>query len=353
MLVCHRNLLLSSVLSILAGSFAGWAEAADLDALQYVPVKTVPLAGKTIRRLSDGDTLHPAFSPDGRYLAFTRVIVKDKTELTEAGYLDLKTGKTIILLDAKTSAQYAVYASFIYRIKWLDKTHIEFWVSDGDVDTAVLTYDITRNQQIAKRYVGAEADMPSQEHEAVAKQYAAAFLEIKPYLPGMLQQGTHLPPDKWVFQKNYARQDNHVWLIDRKSNTHRVLLELPEEGHSTFRSAIARGDAFLLVVAYQDIVSLVLVNKKGARIIDRLATKNYQQVYARRFGAKTDVYFVVHTGHVRTRSPAHFYRWNKRGIQKLETDPDFIEADVSKDGKKMAIVSWQGDKRVVCVIKTE
>ena len=351
--VRHRNLLLTCALVVVASPLAGWAEVASLDTLQYNPVKTAPLTGKTVRRLSDGDTLHPTFSPDGRYLAFTRVIAQDNTELTEAGYLNLATGKTTILLNAETSKEYAVYASFIYLIKWISNTRIEFWVSDGDVDTAVLTYDITQNKKIAQRYVGGEEDIPTKEHEAVATQFGAAFPEIKPHLSGMLQQGTHVSPDKWVFQKNYSGQDNHVWLIDRKNNTHRVLLELPDEGISTFRYAIARGNAFLLVVGYQNTVSLVLVDKKGARIIDRFATENYQQVYAKQLGSESNVFFVVHTGHVRTRNPAHFYRWNKHGIRKLKIGSDFIEADVSKDGKKVAVVSWQGDKRVVRIIETE
>jgi len=347
-----RNLLLTCALVVFAFPLTVWAEAVGFDALKYNPVKTLPLEGKTVRRLSDGDTLHPTFSPDGRYLAFTRVIDQGNTELTEAGYLNLETGKTIILLDAETSKQYAVYSSFIYRIKWISNTRIEFWVSDGDVDTSVLTYDITQNKEIAQRYVGMEEDLPTKEHEAVAIQFAAAFPDIKPHLSGMLQQGTHVPPDKWVFQKNYAKQDDHVWLIDRKNNTHRVLLELPDKGVSTFRSAIARGNAFLLVVGFQNMVSLVLVDKKGARIIDRFATENHQQVHAKQLGNESNVFFVVQTGHVRTRNPAHLYHWDKHGIRKLDTGPDFIEADVSKDGKKMALVSWQGDKRVVRVIDT-
>ena len=352
--VRYRNLLLTCALVVVASPLAVWAGAASLDALQYNPVKTAPLEGKTVRLLSDGDTLHPTFSPDGRYLAFTRVIAQGNTELTEAGYLNLATGKTTVLLNAETSKEYAVYSSFIYRIEWISNTHIEFWVSDGDVDTAVLTYDITQNKKVAQRYVGGgEGDLPTKEHEAVATQFAAAFPEIKQHISGMLQQGIHVPPDKWVFQKNYSGQDDHVWLIDRKNNTHRVLLELPDEGVSTFRSAIARGDAFLLVVGYQNTVSLVLVDKKGARIIDRFATENYQQVRVKQLGSEGNVFFVVHTGHVRTRNPAYFYRWNKHGIRKLKTGSDFIEADVSKDGKKVAVVSWQGDKRVVRVVETE
>jgi len=350
--VRHRILLLTCALVVVASPLVGWAEAAGLDALQYTPVKTSPLVGKTVRRLSDGDTLHPTFSPNGRYLAFTRVIAQDNSELTEAGYLNLETGKTTVLLDAKTSKQYAVYSSFIYRIKWTSNTRIEFWVSDGDVATTVLIYDITQNKEIAQRDVGVEEDMPTKEHEALATQFGAGFPNIKLHLSGMLQQGTHVPPDKWVFQKNYAKQDNHVWLIDRKNNTHRVLLELPDEGIFTFRYAIARGNAFLLVVGYQNTVSLVLVDKKGARIIDRFATENYQQVHAKQLGNESNVFFVVQTGHVRTRNSAHFYHWNKHGIRKLDTGPDFIEADVSKDGKKMAVVSWQGDKRVARVIDT-
>ena len=53
----------------------------------------IEIAGKTIAAIENGDIIHPTFSSDSKRLAFSKVIVKNKEELTEIGVLDLQTKK--------------------------------------------------------------------------------------------------------------------------------------------------------------------------------------------------------------------------------------------------------------------
>ncbi len=139
---------------------------------------------------------------------------------------------------------------------------------------------------------------PTPSQTKAAKQFANAFPEIKEHLAGMLQQGVQVSPGRWVFQKDYANQDNHVWLIDTNKNTHRPPVKLPAKlWHFALRGVIVRKDALLLVLARFKEISLVLVDAKGARVIDRMLTKKYQDVSARQSGGEKETYFVVHTGH--------------------------------------------------------
>ena len=329
------------------------AEAPYLAGLTYQPVKSVKFTGNTVQTLNRGDTLHPVFSPNGRYLAFTRVVVRDETEFGEAGYLDLVTGKTTILLDANSSKKYAVYSSFVYHIAWLDNSRVEFSISDGDVDSSIITFNVSHNKEVGLRHSGADDEaVPTKEYDELAVRFASSFPGLESHFPGMLQQGVHLPPNRWVFQKDYANQDNHVWMLDRSADRPQVLLKLPDRNwHFALRQVIARGKDLLLVIAHENSVSLVLLDKKGVRIIDRLPTDNHQSVTARQMGGKHDVYFTVSSGHVRTRDPAFLYRWNEGGLRKLVTRNNIIEADVSANGKHAALVSWEGERRVIEVAR--
>jgi len=341
------------VLALSAHAPTVLAEAQFIEALPQSAIKKEPLKAKLVRRLDQGDTLHPTFSPDGRYIAFTRVVIRNDTELAETGYLDLRTGKSVILLGADSTSKLSVYKAFVYNIRWLDTYRVEFSISDGDVDSTIVTFEIPSNKMVAQRASGADEEaMAKPEHLALAKQYAEVFPEIRDYLPDMFRQAVNVAPGRWVFQKNYANQDDHVWLVDAKANTHRVLVKLPEEGwHYGLRHAISRGNDLVLVLAREGSVYLVLVDSKLARIVDRFPVENYQSVYAVQAGNTQNRYFTVHTDHVRTRQPARLYRWDKRGVQRMETGKEIIEADVSKDGKLAALVSWQGDKRVVEVLR--
>jgi len=341
--------LLSLLLACFANSSLVLAEAPVFGNLPTALLKSTPFKGKLLSRLDEGDTLHPTFSPDGRYLAFTRVVVRNDIELAETGYRDLHNGKSTILLGADSTSDFAVYKAFVYAILWTDARHVEFSISDGDVDSTIVTFEIPSNKIVAQRSLEAgEGDIPSAEHEALAKQFAAAFPEMRDYLAGTFQQGARVSPGRWVFQKNYANQDNHVWLVDAKASTHRVLVRLPDKGwHYALRGAVAHGNDLVLVLASEGAVYLVSIDGKGARIIDRYEVENYQSVYVDTLGNAQNPYFVIHTDHVRTRQPARLYKWDQGGIQRLQTGKDIIEADVSRDGRKAALVSWQGDKRIV------
>jgi hypothetical protein len=349
----HRRVLATSlVILFLAGVLSARARADGPDGLPYVPVKTSLLAGKAIGRLHDHDTVHPTFSPNGRYAAFSRVVVMGKTEYAEAGYLDLDTGKATVLMGADASREFAVYGAFIYRIQWLDNRRVEYRVSDGDVDSSLVTYDVTSNKQVALRHMSADEDVPGKEEQAAASRFGAAFPGLAPHLAGILQQGTRLPRDRWVFQKNYAGQDNHVWIIDGQDRSHRVLLRLPDAGwHFAFRGAVARGSAIVLVVAHGNSVYLVQADSSGTRVIDRTTTANDHDVWARQLGGTRDVYFTVHTGNIRDRAPAFLYRWNEQGVQRLKTTRRIVEVDVSADGGRAALVSWEGKRRVVDILR--
>lgn len=325
------------------------ADVPFLDSLPTATLESIPFKGKLLRRLDDGDTLHPTFSPDGRYVAFTRVVVRNKIELAETGYLDLQTGNSTILLGANETGDLAVYKAFVYGIRWTDARHVEFSISDGDVDSTIVTFEVPSNKKIAHRGLGAgEGDFAGPEHQALGKQYAAVFPEIRDHLPEMFRQGEHVSKYRWVFQKNYANQDNHVWQVDSKTNTHRVLVRLPDKGwHFALRGAIARGKDLALVLAREGSVYLVSIDGMGARLIDRVDVEKYQSVSVDRLGNEQHPYFAIHTDHVRTRKPAYLYRFEKGGIQRFKTDKQIIEADISRDGRRAALVSWQGDRRVV------
>jgi len=107
-----------------------------------------PVAGPSIfsneiiARIDDGDFVHPAFSPDGTRLAYAKVVVRDKTEFAEVYVREISSGRTWRLLDATTSAKYATYKAFVYRLDWTSNDRLVASISDGDVDSTQVEFDV-------------------------------------------------------------------------------------------------------------------------------------------------------------------------------------------------------------------
>src|SRR5215210_1203001 len=99
-----KVVLFVSLLLLAAATLAQTGRAPTPDpftAFKGVPVQTERLAGRPLARVSDGDFVHPALSPDGTALAYSKVLVRDKSESTEVLLLELHRRRTSILLHAK------------------------------------------------------------------------------------------------------------------------------------------------------------------------------------------------------------------------------------------------------------
>ena len=104
---------------------------------QPVPDKII-VSDSVISRIDNGDSVLPAFSPDGKQLAYVRAIVKRQTELTEVYVRDLSSGADWLLLGAETARKYAVYKAFVYNLEWASNDRLVASVSDGDVGTTLV-----------------------------------------------------------------------------------------------------------------------------------------------------------------------------------------------------------------------
>lgn len=63
--------------------------------------REVKISGGLVGTIKNGDFVHPTFSPDGKLLAYSRVLVKRDLEGTEVLLSDLSTHKQSVLLNSR------------------------------------------------------------------------------------------------------------------------------------------------------------------------------------------------------------------------------------------------------------
>src|SRR5688572_28431646 len=81
-------------------------------------VREVQLSKVVLAEFKNGDFVHPTFSPDGKVLARSRVIVRREFESTDVLLFDLSTRKDSVLLDSKRAESYATYKVFVSGMSW-------------------------------------------------------------------------------------------------------------------------------------------------------------------------------------------------------------------------------------------
>jgi WD40 repeat protein len=212
---------ISRVLSclLLSVCFVGLSE-------QFVTPATalVQSHGRTIASVTGKDLVHPTLSPDGKFLAYAEVLVQKGVENTAVRILNLDTKKSILLIDDKTAAKYKTYKSFVSDMEWSRADRLSVTISDGDVDSTMLTFNPGTRKLISTEFlepgssVGRQKKIVGQIRSVFPKVNAEA-LQKGIYRHQVLANGVVLIPGKL-----FGQEDN-LWAFDiPKKSVKRLLL---------------------------------------------------------------------------------------------------------------------------------
>lgn len=335
---------------MVAGLLPMAALASPFSALSLRPTAEIPVTGKILATLQDGDYVFPRFSPDSRYLAFSHVVLQGNTELTEIHALDLKTFEVKVLLDAKASHKFAIYKSFVSNFTWQDATTLKAGISDGDVNGIDLIFDVAAGKLVGKKPFSL-TDNASGQERALTPELEMAFSSIPgPVLANALANGFRVGNKKFIVQKNYWKQDNHVWYLDVEHKTMNRLVEIPEDWIYSLRGGFASGNAFILLVSFGQ--EAWLVQHAGGKIdlLHRFAVKNYQQTNLRVELVRGDrVLFQVSTGPDYEKRENFLFVYDKSGLRKIRETAPIYDLDVDPAGTLVCLSQWNGKKRKLVV----
>jgi hypothetical protein len=205
----------SSILSclLLSACFVGFSEQLVSPANALVQFNA-----QVITSITGKDLVHPTLSPDGKFLAYAEVLVQKGVENTAVRILNLETQKSILLIDDKTAAKYKTYKSFVSDMEWSRADRLSVTISDGDVDSTMLTFNPGTQKLISTKYLPPGGDFVQQ--EKLVKQIRSIFpkvnnevLKSRIYRRQILAHGLVLIPG------DLFDQGDNIWVfnISRKS----------------------------------------------------------------------------------------------------------------------------------------
>ncbi len=319
-------------------------------ALPPRPLADIPSAGKILVTLDDGDYVLPRFSPDARHLAFAHVVMQGETELTEIRALDLATLKTVTLLDAKGSREFAVYRSFVTGFSWQDAATLRATLSDGDVNGVHLTFNVATGKLTGKKPFSLTDDAAGGEAPAPPELVAAFPTMPPPVLANAVANGFKVGDGKYVVQKNYWQQDNHVWLLDAGRRQMTRLVDIPDAWIYSLRGAFASGNAVILLVAYGPEAWLARHAGGKLELLYRFPVRSYQQTGLRVEHAQGErVLFQVRTGPDYEKRENLLFIHDKSGLVKIRESAPIYDLDADAAGRLLALSQWQGNRRRLLV----
>ncbi|MDH4128135.1 MAG: hypothetical protein OEV44_05240 [Spirochaetota bacterium] len=324
--------------------------------LKHLKILEHKFDAKSLITFNDGDYINPRFSPDSRYLAYSKVLVENKMENTEIIVYDFEKNKSKILLDSKSAKTYAIYKTFIYSIKWLDNKLLHVKIGDGDVNSTEITFDIDTGKQIEEKRV--TLDEVDKRYKLKIQKTHNKTIEIFPDIDAQVLDSAlndrhlYVPEKGLLIQKRMAGTDSHVWYFDFESKKTEIIVKLPDIRPAyryRFGGGIIFDSSIICTVSDKPKGFLILHSKGKVRGISELPVNiNFTNLMIK-YQSKNIVAFMIKTSESDENSSNLFYLFNNKQIIRVFTLINLYDVDINSKGNRIAISYWNNGKRHILV----
>ena len=258
------------------------------------------ISGAIITTIDDGDFVHPTFSPDGKVLAYSSVLVNGDLENTEVLLHNLGTNRRSLLLSSKKAATYATYKAFVTEMKWTSAKRLAVKISDGDVDSTQLIFDPQRRRLLKERFEG--GDEP----------------ETRPLSP--------------VEQKVYQQA--------------RSLF--PHDSVNAFNGGVSFKSATVLALSRGTKTYLFLYRDEKISRLGEFDSIGYSWIEVKHVSS-SKVIFLLRTHETFDRGDNPLFIFDGTKLLRIKEYSELHDAAVDPAGRRIAYCYWAGDKRHIAV----
>lgn len=311
------------------------------------------IADKTIAAIDNDDVIHPTFSPDSKRLAYSKMIVKDKQALTEIGVLDLQTKKTKNLLNSGQSEKYAVYAAFVYQMKWLDNNRLQALISDGDVDTTEVILDVAKAKIIKENYIEADYS-PSTETQALQNRFVKAFPSVSESAAGSAFHGgivEKLDDDRILLQFNHVDNDENIRVYNLRDKTVKVVYEMPPvKFRLNFIGGFTDGEDIVFAVNLEDGTKIIRYRNGKSEVLETLPRdENDYASFEKKYQSPGKTIFLLKTRGESEATSSSLWLYKNGVLQRVKDYAKMYDFEYNPATKRAAFCYWSDKERNIAV----
>lgn len=316
-------------------------------AFDAAPVGELRLSGETIFTLKNGDFVHPTFSPDGKVLAYSKVLVSRDFENTEVRLYNLNTQRTSVLLSSRKAKEYATYKAFVSDMNWRSPKRLEVTIGDGDVGSTRLIFNPLTRKLLSERFEQWD-DVPALPSKYKKPRQLA--VSLFPNFPrevldnALATTSALVVPDRGIVLSH----GNSISLLDFQSESVKALINVPEGSAWEFNGGVSFKSSIIILLSV-DPKTYFFVYRDGK--IKRLATTDSTDFIQLEVKHQSDdkVVFLLraHAPYERDANPLLIFDGEK--LFRVKEYAELYDGAVDHSGQRIAYCYWEGDKRHIVV----
>lgn len=335
--------IFSILLLLYVVSFQANAQTSSSKLKDEHKTEEIKITGETLAAFTDADYVFPRFSPDGKQIAYSKVLIektKDgQTENSEIHLYDLQKKAKAILLNANQARKFATYASFVANLQWLDTRRLRAYISDGDVDAAVLTFNTQTRHLMKTEYEGAyDSAFNPPKMESVYLSLIKLFPEISKdfaITAFNVGQAFKIGNRGVIAQFAHADTDSNIWFFDFQTKKKYLLSEVPK-GVYDFRLLGAFETAGKIFFTVDDKDKTRFFIYQNART-KQLAETTFGGSFQMKFISDKKAVFLLKQPNYETEKQSSLWLFDGDSIKHVTDVENLSDADIEASGKMIAL----------------
>jgi hypothetical protein len=314
------------------------------------------LFNKEIFSRTDGDFVHPKFSPDGSFLAYADVIVANKTEGTQVLLMNMVTRKTHTILSADEANKYATYKVYVTDIEWPDNSTLAVYLSDGDVDVAKVVINVKTGKIISDNYLDEDSAFNDAKYSATKSAILKTFPSWSSEVldSGFTNNPILIPGRGVITQIAYSGYTDDILFFDTKNKIQKTLLNVGARTSTLFGGGVyVNGRAIFAVSAHHFVYLFKLDKNETVKLVAKYpaGTSDVAFIYEHVL-LKNESLFIINR--YNTYEQGHnpiFYISSDGDLSELSDCTRCYDYDVTSNGQVAAFSSWQNERRKLAVFQ--
>ena len=319
-------------------------------------VNEVKISSAVIATLENGDFVHPTFSPDGKTLAYSKVLVRGNFENTEVVLYDLSTRRNSVLLDSRKAKRYATYKAFVTGMAWSSPRRLEVSVGDGDVGSTRLIFDPHKRKllrQTAQDWDETEVPPMSAINHKAYEQAQAIFPSFPTKVLDHALRTTNvlvIPDQGIVLQTNDAGHDHNVSFLDFPNRSIKALINLSADSTRAFNGGLGFKSSIILVLSSEPDAYLFLYRDGKISVLGKFKSPGFNTIEVKHVSS-SKVIFLVRTHPTYERGDNPLFVFDGKQLLRIKEYAELYDTDVDPRGQRIAYCYWVGKKRHIVVKK--
>ena len=305
-------------------------------------------SGKTIATFKNGDFVHPTFSPDGKILAYSKVLVHRDFENTEVRLYDLNSHKPSVLLSSRQAKRYATYKAYVAEMNWRNPKRLEVLIGDGDVDSTRVIFNPYTRRLLGERHEGwDETEMPSVPRKyAKARQLAISLFPSFPrdVLDYALSSSALVIPDRGIV----LLDDNHITFLDFQNKSVKTLINLSESSDWPLNGGLSFKSSIIIALSSNQKTYLFLYRDGKIKRLAAIDSSGVSQVEVKHL-SDDRVFFLIRAHAPYEKGDNPLFVFDGEQLLRVKEHAELYDAAVDPRGKRIAYCYWEGDKRHIVV----